>query len=656
MRSSFRILLFAVSFSAAPLFPQAVHYLDCNDGNDALDSLTTRSAWKTLARVNEFTFQPGDSLLVKRGSVCAGMLAPKGSGSEGHPITLGVYGTGALPRIIGTGQQAAIKLQDQQYWELAHLDVTGGNPYGIFITGSVPHLQHFRITDVVVHDVTGQPKTKQSGLVVIGTDEKAATIFDDIVIDGVTAYKTTQWAGIIVTGGVYAAPGSPRGANIVVRNSIVHDVAGDGILLSLAKNSLIERNVSWNTGMQFTESIGTPNAIWEWECDDCTVQYNEGFFSDSPGVDGGVFDIDWGCHNNIVQYNFAHDSQGYCVSVFGAGGPPGSSTNSIVRRNLCLDNGRSPRLAQRQGAIYLSTWDKGNLKGVQIYNNTVLWDPPPDAPALVNEAEIDPAAPRVFTNNLIVSRSSSLVRSSATLDLAGNQYWVLGDATPAWEYSGNTYSTLSALQSATNQEKDGKLENPVLGDLLQPTRVPSCSTDADQLLGLYGRRAPAGHCDVGAITSFQNERQPEKPIGSLPLAIGTTTYKPGGWTLLALLSPDSQPDRDASRSQLVVLQSMLKQFATLGLHVDVIANTAITSESESNWAADWNFENIRLLHNPHPQETRKALGITAPIGMLLISPQGNIVRTWDGLIAAPEIELTLRTMLGVPGGMQSEHR
>jgi hypothetical protein len=656
MKNSLRIFLLLAAAVSTSVCAQSAHYLDCDNGNDGLDSRSPQTAWKTLAHVNEFTFQPGDSLLLKRGSTCTGMLSPRGSGSEDDPVRLDAYGKGVLPKIIGTGQQAGIKLNDQQYWEITHLDVTGGSPYGIFITGSVPHLKHFRITDVVVHDVTGQPKTKQTGLVVIGSDEKAPTIFDDIVIDGVTAYNTTQWAGIIVIGGVYAAPGSPRGNDITIRNSIVHDVAGDGILLSLAKNGLIERNVSWNTGMQQTESIGTPNAIWEWECDDCTVQYNEGFFSDSPGVDGGVFDIDWGCHNNIVQYNFAHDSQGYCASVFGAGGSPGSSTHSIIRRNLCLNNGRSPRLAQRQGAIYLSTWDNGHLGDVQIYNNTILWDPPPDAPALVSDAEIDPASPRIFSNNLIISRSPLLVRSTSSLQLDRNQYRLIGDAAPAWQYGSQTYTSLAALQSGAGQEKEGTLQNPGLNELLQPTVEPSCSTPVLSIPDLYGSRAPAGHCVIGAFDPVLPGNKPAKPLGKLSLHLGGDAYKPEGWTLLAVLTPQDCSGAATSRSQLVVLQSMLRQFATLGLHVDVIPNQTLEAKDADNWAADWNFEKIRLLPNAKPGETHSAFGITSPIGMILISPDGNMVQRWNAPLEAPQLELTLRSLLGVPEGMQTEHR
>lgn len=634
---------------------QATYYLDCSGGDDARNGLSPQSAWKTPAIVNGHTFAPGDALLAKRGTVCAGMLWPKGSGEEGKTIRLGAYGAGALPRIVGTGSPAGLKLDNQQYWEIQDLDITGGNPYGIVIGGNLPRLTHFRITDVVVHDVTGEPKTKQSGLVVIAQDEKAQTVFDDIVIDGVTAYNTTQWAGILVSGASYSPhPDSPRGSNIIVRNSVVHDVAGDGILVLESRHVLIERNAAWDTGLQYTESIGTPDGIWEWMCQQCTVQYNEGFFTDSPGVDGGVFDIDYGNIDNTVQYNFAHDSQGYCVSVFGADGVNGTSRNSVVRRNLCLDNGRSPREARRQGAIYLSTWDGGRISGVQIYGNTVYWDPPADSPAIVNEADIDASAPRTFSNNLVVSRSSSLMRSSATLDFSDNQYWVFGSASPHWTLGAKDYVSLQDLQAATGQEQRSTQLDPNLGMYFEPSDTPrQCHPAPSQTADLYGRMDAAGTCTPGAVAASPLPRQTERLLGSLPLKTHGRAYAPNGWTLLALLAPENRTNSGESRSQIVVLQSMMRQFSELGLQCAVASNVKLAVDDRANWSQDWNFGGIQLLADADPAAAHKALGLNASIGMVLISPSGKIVRTWNGLVAAPEIELTLRALLGTPVGMQT---
>ena len=92
------------------------HYLDCNGGSDAADSLTPESAWRSVAKANSYVFQPGDNLLLRRGSRCEGMLWPKGSGTERASIHLSAYGHGALPVVYGGAESAGLNLHNQQYW------------------------------------------------------------------------------------------------------------------------------------------------------------------------------------------------------------------------------------------------------------------------------------------------------------------------------------------------------------------------------------------------------------------------------------------------------------------------------------------------------------------------------------------------------------
>ncbi len=413
-------------------------YVDCSKGNDAADGLTPATAWKSVDAVSTRTFHAGDSIEFRRGTVCMGMLAPKGSGSAAAPISLDAWGTGPLPQIHAqSGQKAAFKLFDQEYWNIQHLEFSGGQPYGVFISGTKGVLHGIHIRDIVVHDVTGQPKNKETGLVVIadGTEQQH---FDDVLIDGVTAYRTSEWAGILVAGvGHGFPPESSRNTNVVIRNSIVHDVAGDGIVLFNANNSVIENSIAWLTGMQETQTIGTPDAIWTWMCRNCAVRHNEAFLIDSPGVDGGAFDIDYGNDDNIVEENYGHDTQGYCVSVFGAGWV---TSNSIVRNNVCAANGLSPRLALRQGAVYLSTWNAGKIKGVQISGNRIFWRPPVATAAIVNDADF--IGKGTFENNTIYSCSPLLFRSNASLVIQQNS----SKALPARAFAPSSALVLARLR------------------------------------------------------------------------------------------------------------------------------------------------------------------------------------------------------------------
>src|SRR5262249_13796226 len=151
-----------------------------------------------VAKVSATTFQPGDSILLRRGTRCPGQLFPKGSGEPGRPILLGAYGDGPLPVIERSGTGAAIKLFNQSHWVVETLETTGGSPFGVYVSGSRGEMSGIVLRNLVVHDVTGEPKSKTSGLVVVFATDSAH--MSDVVIDGVTAFNTTQWAGIIVNG------------------------------------------------------------------------------------------------------------------------------------------------------------------------------------------------------------------------------------------------------------------------------------------------------------------------------------------------------------------------------------------------------------------------------------------------------------------------
>ena len=319
-------------FTAAPA---TTYYVNCGAGNDANSGTSASAPWGSLDKVNSTTFQPGDSILFARGAVCNGQLKAKGSGSSSAVIALADYGAGALPLISAGTNQSALTLFDQSYWEIKNLETTGGDPYGIWVTGNTANavIHHIYLSNVAVHDVTGTPTQKPSGLIVFHTTGTGES-FDDVLVDGASAYNTSQWAGIYADGATWSSPAGIKGTNITFRNCTVHDVGGDGIVIHITRNALIEKCTAYNTGQTTVTSIGTPSAIWNWDCDTCTVQFNEAYLSHTPtNHDGGDYDSDSNNNNITIQYNYGHDADGYCVSVFGAGGQD-TNVNTTIRYNV----------------------------------------------------------------------------------------------------------------------------------------------------------------------------------------------------------------------------------------------------------------------------------------------------------------------------------
>ncbi len=77
------------------------YYVSSSAGNDLNNGTSAATAWQTIAHVNGQTFQPGDSILFKRGDVWNESLVTSSSGTSGSPIAYDAYGTGPAPNLTG---------------------------------------------------------------------------------------------------------------------------------------------------------------------------------------------------------------------------------------------------------------------------------------------------------------------------------------------------------------------------------------------------------------------------------------------------------------------------------------------------------------------------------------------------------------------------
>lgn len=440
----------------------SAYYVDC--AASANGTGTQASPWNSTASVNAVTFQPGDRILFDRGTACSGNLAPKGSGDSGAAITIDAYGSGALPVIAaGSSATAAVELNDQSYWNIQNLKITGGVDYGVYITGNTTNavLTDFNLTNLDVSGATGTTTVRgDSGevyLYPLGSQE----VIDNVVINGVTAHDSNVGEGIFV-GGAYGAfppgtvvpsPGNtPIGQNITIENSTAHTVAGDGILLTMTHNGTIQNSVAYNSGA--CSSCGsTPSGLWEWYCQNCTLQYNESYSNHTWGSsDGGAFDIDNYNSNNTLQYNYGHNNDGYCLAVFGDHGF--TPVNDVFRYNVCSDNEQKPSA----GSDEMDLWPNasGNL---QLYNNTFYFNPVNGRPFLQQTTS---GASGLFKNNIVYATQPDLLSTTGSFSFDNNIYYVSTGATPTFTHNGTAYTGLSAYQSATGQDTHSLAVNPLL--------------------------------------------------------------------------------------------------------------------------------------------------------------------------------------------------
>jgi hypothetical protein len=303
-----------------------------------------------------------------------------------------------------------------------------------------------------------------------------------------------------------------------------------------------------------------------------------------------------------------------------------------VRYNVCVNNGRSPKLARRQGDLFLSTWDGGTLDGVRIHNNTFYWNPPIDVPVVqMDHADFTGSRPNVFQGNLIHSAVPSMIHTSDALRFDRNLYWHVGSREPRWSYGGREHVGFPAYRRDSGQDAAGLFADPKLTATMRP-RSASPAIDAGASVGggetgdAFGTPVPRGKApDIGAVE--------HAPVDADETAAGFDHYC-GSWALVSHLVAD-----DASRTQLVFLQSALEQFGEKGLVVAVGFHGGVSGQL----AHDWNLGAIRTFA-PGPTEAEKFPTT------LLIAPDGTVVRRWEGFAPPADLGLTLRALIGPPSG------
>jgi hypothetical protein len=657
--NKFILLLFGIFVclllsSCAPQIPEisgTAYYIDCMKGDDNNAGTSSSQAWGSLDKINRTHFQPGDGIFFKRDTTCQGVLTPQGSGKKDHPIIMGAYGRGALPIIEAGDHPEAFKLVGQEYWEIQDLEITGGTQFGVLVSGieGGDELKHIRLTNLVVHDVWGDAFVdKTPGLVVVLSN---GSLFKNVVIDGVTAYNTNQWAGIEVSGSTgwpidYDNPEFAE--DVIVRNSTVYNVYGDGIVLWGVQNGLIEYSVAYDTGQQPSpQTIGTPSSIWTWSCYDCVVQYNESYNASSPNVDAGCYDIDWGTRNNTFQYNYGHDCDGYCLSVFGAGDV--TTEDAIARYNVCANNGRSSSLASRQGDFYLSTWGGGHLDGVLIHNNTSYWDPEGNYPALVNSADFTGDRRNIFANNIVVSTAPWMIDGGSDLELDHNLYWLDGEGDPFFYFDKGYYMGFPEYQNLSGYDihsifADPHLNDPTYHEIGAPKEAFTLQEDSTaidagfdlKLMGatdFFGNSIPFGSAyDIGAH-EWSPEKRGEEISRDLAAILGSLSspITESKVLLVGLINPKY----DVSRSQVVFLRSMARQFAESGLQVMLVDVSGLSDSELINLSQSWHLGDISLMG--------KSLNTTTPTTLLF--NDGILYSHWEGMVLPIDFALTLQKIL-----------
>jgi hypothetical protein len=355
------LILFLISFILKSSGQSKTYFLS-PEGDNSNSGLSIHESWKTLEKVNQFIFQPGDKLLLKSGGSWNGQMRPQGSGTQGNPIVIGSYGDDKKPIIdIGDAEGAAITLVNQSWWEIRNIEITSGarpklgrGRQGIvaLFEGINAGIKHIVIEDCFIHDVWGQmgPNTKYCGYnsaaiyvgTVLGGSRTQNSYYDDILIQN-NRIERVDKCGIVVYFGRN---------NVIVRNNYLENLGGDAIFVNGPYKGLIEYNIAKRTCMRSGDldleggEDFWPHtaAIWIQNTEGTIMQYNAVYDTgrQPKNGDGFAYDFDFDANNCVLQYNYSRNNHGFLLIM-------NNTYGNITRYNISEND--QTHLIQMQGNI-----------------------------------------------------------------------------------------------------------------------------------------------------------------------------------------------------------------------------------------------------------------------------------------------------------------
>ncbi len=467
--------LFVLLILSSCWLEAATYYINSN-GNDSNSGTSVNQAWASISRVNRMIFSAGDVILFEGGSTFQGSISfsPFNRGTAEQPIVVGSYGNGRAT--ISSGTSSGLSAYNTAGFHIKDLIFKGsgrqsntGSGIEFYMDLSNRHLNYINIDKV---DVSGY---RQAGIMVGSWN--GASGFSNISITNSVAHNNGE-AGIgtfaeAVLGHKNIYIGNCKAYNNSGLPEKTDSHSGSGIVLGGVDGGVIEYSEAYNNGWLNAWRDGGPVGIWAYQCNNITIQHNESHHNRTGTTkDGGGFDVDGGCTNTILQYNYSHDNEGagYLVAQFN-NAPP--MNNITIRYNISENDGRK----NGYGAIHLwSSGANGGIRNLDIYNNSVYLSPASggQAPRAFFAQSGGIHSTRVMNNIFQTTAGLPLVQAQqgSGLSFEGNNYWASGKETK-FIWGSTTYTSLAAWQQASGQEKrngnsrgtvlDPEFENPGTG-------------------------------------------------------------------------------------------------------------------------------------------------------------------------------------------------
>jgi len=343
------------------------YYVDATNGDDGNSGASEGAAWKNLDKINETTFKAGDKILFKTDEVWNGQLLLSGSGEEGNPIIVDMYGSGGKPIFNGGGvvenDGATVRLKNGAYWEINNLEITNtngstaqqGKIWGLrVIVDDGSEIKHIYIRNCFVHDVNGEVAGKDTGGIYVTADGSDPAFYNDLQITN-NVVKDVGGLGIATQSPHASVKRAVRHPflNVRIAGNIVGPTGRNNMIIRVSDDAIVEHNRLINSSIH-----DKGHSIFNFNTVNCKIQYNEAYGNVGPlgAIDRGGFDADYNCRDTKIQYNYSHDNNwGFAIMK------KEINENVVIRYNISEND---------KVAVYFYgfEWERGMTRA-NVYNN-----------------------------------------------------------------------------------------------------------------------------------------------------------------------------------------------------------------------------------------------------------------------------------------------